>query len=181
MAGRDVLMIGAVMSRVARRCLSSALLVAASLFPQGAANANTGHGSPAAVLSSDVTVTQGALQGSPRDASGVLAFKGIPYAAPPVGPLRWRAPQPPLPWTGVRDATDFGQRCMALPGRGLAKLDGPASEDCLFVNIWTGARSPGEKRPVMVWIHGGAFQFGAGASPTRMGRIWRPRASSSSA
>jgi para-nitrobenzyl esterase len=160
-------MIGVVMLRVARRCLSSALVVAASLCPLAAASANTG--SSATVLSFDVTLIQGALSGSPRDASGVLAFKGIPYAAPPVGPLRWRAPQPPLPWTGVRNATDFGPRCMALPGRGLAKLDGSVSEDCLFVNIWTGAGSSDEMRPVMVWIHGGAFQFGAGAEPNTDG------------
>lgn len=147
------------MSRVARRLLTSALMVAAALGPLAAA----------ATLSSDVAVTQGALRGNRRDASGVLAFKGIPYAAPPLGALRWRAPQPLLPWKGVRDATVLGARCMALPGRGLARLDSAASEDCLFLNIWTAARSPNERRPVMVWIHGGAFQFGAGAEPNTDG------------
>jgi para-nitrobenzyl esterase len=162
-------MTGAVMSRVAARLLSSALLVAASLFPQAVTNANAEPASPAAALSSDVTVTQGALRGSPRDVSGVLAFKGIPYAAPPLGALRWRAPQPSLSWAGVRDATAFGPRCMALPGRGLARLDSRASEDCLSLNIWTGAKSSAERRPVMVWLHGGAFQFGAGAEPNTDG------------
>lgn len=160
-------MTGAVIGRVARRLLSSALLVAASLFLQ-AAPASAQPVSPAA-LSPDVTVAQGALRGSPRDASGVLAFKGVPYAAPPIDQHRWRAPRASLPWTGVRDATAFGPRCMALPGRGLAQLSDPASEDCLTLNIWTAARSPSERRPVMVWIHGGAFQFGAGEEPNTDG------------
>jgi para-nitrobenzyl esterase len=154
-------MIDVAKSRAARRLLCSAILAVASLSPFAVA-ANSGAAS-AASLSSDVNVAQGALRGTPRDASGVVAFKGIPYAAPPVGELRWRSPQPASPWTGTRDATAFGPRCMALPGRGLAKLVGPASEDCLFLNIWTGAKSSTERRPVMVWLHGGAFQFGAGA------------------
>src|SRR5258708_6661220 len=108
-------MTGAAIGRVARRLLSSALLVAASLL---APTASAEPVSPAAMLSSEVSVTQGALRGSPRDASSVLAFKGVPYAAAPVGDLRWRAPQAPQLWTGVRDATAFGPRCMALAGRG---------------------------------------------------------------
>ena len=115
-------------------------------------------------IDSEVTITTGALRAAPRDAGGVLAFKGIPYAAPPVGPLRWRSPQPAAAWTGVRDATTFGNRCLSAwdqdrePGP-------PRSEDCLSLNVWTAADVVGAKQPVMVWIHGGGFQFGSSASP----------------
>jgi para-nitrobenzyl esterase len=98
--------------------------------------------------------------------SGAIAsFRGIPYALPPTGALRWRLPEPALPWTGIRDATRFGPRPPQAPSRlegllGMAALE--QSEDCLFLNVWT----PGgddAKRPVMVWFHGGAFVFGAGS------------------
>jgi para-nitrobenzyl esterase len=109
-----------------------------------------------------VKVASGTLRGAPRDSRGVLAFKGIPYAAAPVGELRWHSPQPPQAWDGVRDAVQFGNRCLTawdadrVPGP-------PRSEDCLSLNIWTASVEPGEKRPVMVWIHGGGFQFGSSA------------------
>lgn len=111
-----------------------------------------------------VHLEAGALQAAPADAQGILAFKGIPYAAPPVGDLRWRAPQPTLAWQGARDASQFGHRCLSAltpdpePGP-------PRSEDCLTLNVWTAALHAGEKRPVMVWIHGGGFQFGSSANP----------------
>jgi para-nitrobenzyl esterase len=107
----------------------------------------------------------GVLQGAPRDPNGVLAFKGVPFAAPPVGPWRWRAPQPVKPWKDVRDASKFGNRCLSAltndpePGP-------PHSEDCLFLNVWTAAQKTVEKRPVMVWVHGGGFQFGSGSGAT---------------
>jgi para-nitrobenzyl esterase len=99
-------------------------------------------------------------------ADGVTAFKGIPYAKPPIGDLRWRAPQPPEPWAGVRRADTFGPRCVQ-PSRRENSISyyGPEqeSEDCLFLNVWTAAAGAGEKRPVMVWLHGGAFYVGSGA------------------
>ncbi len=108
-----------------------------------------------------VTVAQGSLQGTTRD--GVEIFKGIPYAAPPVGALRWQPPLPPKAWTGVRDAAAFGTSCMQ---------DNPApymsgvSEDCLFLNVWRVAGvKAGRKLPVMVWIHGGGFIRGTGTAP----------------
>ena len=95
----------------------------------------------------------------------VLVFKGIPYAAPPVGDLRWRAPQPAASWQGVRKADAYGNACIQIPGLSLANGGDPGtlSEDCLYLNVWTPQADPAAKLPVMVWIHGGAYIFGAGA------------------
>lgn len=119
---------------------------------------------PAAAQQAPVaTVTGGTVRGATDD--GVAAFKGIPFAAPPVGALRWRAPQPVLPWAGVRDATAFGHDCMQLPfPSDAAPLGTAPSEDCLTVNIWAPADAKGKKLPVLFWIYGGGFVNG-GASP----------------
>jgi para-nitrobenzyl esterase len=103
---------------------------------------------------------------------GVRVFKGIPFAAPPVGPLRWKAPQPVTAWDGVRKADQFSSVCVQ-PSGGRARVnvsvdlaDSPKpSEDCLYLNVWTAAAAPSERRPVMVWIFGGAYAEGAGSSP----------------
>ena len=96
---------------------------------------------------------------------GVLSFKGIPYAQPPVGKLRWRAPLPAKPWKGVHQATQYGHDCMQLP---FPPDDAPirtkASEDCLFLNVWRPAGRSAASLPVMVWIYGGGFTIG-GTSP----------------
>ncbi len=109
-----------------------------------------------------VHVAGGDLRGAPAVVPGIVAYKGIPYAAPPTGERRWRAPQTAAAWTGVRDATRFGDRCLSAL-RNDREPGPPRSEDCLTLNVWTSGS--GAKRPVMAWLHGGGFQFGAGSNP----------------
>ncbi|HUO68406.1 MAG TPA: carboxylesterase family protein [Gammaproteobacteria bacterium] len=123
-----------------------------------------------AALKEPLKLDSGEIGGSVESAPGIHAFKGIPFAAPPVGALRWTAPQPVPKWSGVRDASKFGNVCIQPPGQGrlnIANMAGspPTSEDCLYLNVWTGAASAGEKRPVMIWWFGGAFTEGGGAVP----------------
>jgi para-nitrobenzyl esterase len=106
-----------------------------------------------------VTTDDGAVAGV-RDGS-LEVFKGIPYAAPPTGPLRWAPPAPAAHWSGVRDASQFGAICPQPHGPG-RQFDAPQSEDCLFLNVWSFAAA--KQAPVMVWIHGGAFRFGSGSA-----------------
>ena len=109
-----------------------------------------------------VTIDTGKLKGAVQD--GVLSFKGIPFAAPPVGDLRWRPPQPAEKWSGVRDATAYGHDCMQLPfPSDAAPLGTTPAEDCLVLNVWLPAHHTG-RLPVMVWIYGGGFVNG-GSSP----------------
>ncbi|WP_374408305.1 carboxylesterase/lipase family protein [Pelagerythrobacter sp.] len=106
-------------------------------------------------------IDTGAISGTAE--GDVQAFHGVPYAAPPVGPLRWKAPQPPTPWDDVRDATAFGNACpQPLREEAWAQV-GAQSEDCLFLNVWRPARSG--KYPVIVFLHGGGFTFGAAGVP----------------
>jgi para-nitrobenzyl esterase len=118
-----------------------------------------------------VRVDGGDLQGVLDD--GVVSFKGIPFAAPPVGELRWRPPQPAAKWSGVRQAAEFGADCMqgrfGPPPAAGAPAPRVPSEDCLFLNVWRPVDPNARKLPVMVWIHGGGFVGGSGASPGSSG------------
>ncbi len=106
----------------------------------------------------------GALEGLAPDTNGVHAFLGLPYAAPPVGALRWKPPQPLAPWKGVRKATSFARRCIQHAPYGELEPDSPGmSEDCLHLNIWTPDTSA--RLPVIFWIHGGEFWAGSGSEP----------------
>jgi para-nitrobenzyl esterase len=120
-----------------------------------------------------VKIDTGELQGAVAD--DVVSFKGIPFAAPPVGELRWRPPQPGAKWTGVRQATDFGADCMqgrfGPPPAAAAGAPAPRmpSEDCLYLNVWRPQDPAARNLPVMVWIYGGGFTGGSSASPNTSG------------
>jgi len=123
----------------------------------------------AGAASDTVTVDGGKVRGTSED--GVRVFKGVPFAAPPVGALRWKAPQPVVPWKKEREASAFAPQCMQLPYPAGSPYAGPeqtTSEDCLYLNVWTTAKA-GDKRPVMVWIHGGAWTRGSGSTATYNG------------
>jgi para-nitrobenzyl esterase len=123
-------------------------------------------------MTSDNTVVE-TIYGPVRgiDNGRARVWKGIRYAAPPVGDLRWRAPQPPDPWTVVADATRFGPVC-PQPTLPMVPLDlgAPQDEDCLSLNIWA-STVPGDKKPVMVWVHGGAYVLGSAGQPLYDGTV----------
>jgi para-nitrobenzyl esterase len=123
-----------------------------------------GHG---AACAAQVQIASGTLQGV--DVNGLSIYKGVPYARPPLGELRWREPEPVRPWRGVRKATAFALSCMqtgvSMPG----ETPPAVKEDCLYLNIWTPGRRSDEHLPVLVWIHGGGYTNGSAAMPLYWG------------
>jgi para-nitrobenzyl esterase len=142
-----------------------------------------------AMIPEQVKIDSGLVAGTASGQPTVRVFKGIPFAAPPLGENRWKAPQPVAKWDGVRKADAFGAPCTsgpaafgrggggrgaaapgAAPGAANAAPPAPAappreparSEDCLYLNVWTSANSPNDRRPVMMWIYGGGFTGGSG-------------------
>ena len=111
-----------------------------------------------------IQLHSGPISGNIED--GVRIFLGIPYAAPPVGELRWKPPQETASWTQVRNSTDFSPACPQPKQQDTGKF----SEDFLYLNVWTTAKKPDERLPVMVWIHGGAFNFGSASQPEYNGK-----------
>lgn len=145
------------MSRKQWRSLFVLWLAAASMLAFAPAEAQT------------VRTASGTVRGTTE--GDVSSFKGIPYAAPPVGDFRWRPPQPVANWEGVRDASASGPHCaQARWGAAPGSLSEGSSEDCLYLDLWkpAGAES-GAALPVMVWIHGGGFTGGSGSSPQNYG------------
>lgn len=130
----------------------------------GSATGGGGSDSASLLVDTDKGPVQGALHETTR------AFLGIPYAAPPVGDLRWRAPSPAAAWTDPLDATKKGAPCAqnGLLGGG---FDAKSKEDCLFVNVWTPSKPASDKLPVLVWIHGGAFELGSGSDKDYDGQV----------
>ena len=120
-------------------------------------------------LDQPVRIATGLITGAATADRSVVAFKGIPYAAPPVGDLRWREPQPPAAWEGIRDGSGFGACCsqpvntMQPPYTAEFSVAGEGSEDCLFLNVWTPARSARDRLAVLVYIHGGSGTHGSGS------------------
>src|ERR1035441_340753 len=115
-----------------------------------------------ASITESVAVTGGRISGVGGKDASVMAFKGIPFAAPPVGQLRWSAPKPLVPWEGVRKASDFGNSCIQTivqerkPHTYEFMAHNAISEDCLYLNVWTAGRTPSERRPVYMYILAGA-------------------------
>ena len=143
----------------------ASLLLAAAIVLAKSTRSGGANGTTIKIDSGEIS---GITVGTNND---VRAYKGIPFAAPPVGPLRWKAPQPVKAWSGVRACVEFGPSCPQpnLLERIYGQKLGPTSEDCLYLNIWSGAKQPSDKLPVMVWIHGGGYTMGSGSTPAYNG------------
>ncbi|HVF89421.1 MAG TPA: carboxylesterase/lipase family protein [Blastocatellia bacterium] len=140
-----------------------AIFLTLYLLVAGLGGATAGGRAVNNIVKTDAGSISGAELGEDR---GVRVYKGIPFAAPPVGNLRWKPPQPVKAWTGVRECTAFGAACpqIDLLERLYGQKLGPTSEDCLYLNVWTPSKKSSDRLPVMVWIHGGSYTMGSGAT-----------------
>lgn len=129
-----------------------------------------GQGPAVAADAPTLVVDGGRVAVPAANAEGLRVFKGIPYAAPPVGPLRWKPPEAVAAWSGVRPTESFGADC-PQPTSPASPEDRPKSEDCLFVNVWAPADLAKSKLPVYVWFHGGGSRVGSGAQPLFDGTV----------
>jgi para-nitrobenzyl esterase len=145
-----------------RELVGSAVAIAGLTAARARADDGTPN-APTPVVSTNNGPVRGLME-----AGGIFAFKGLRYGAPPIGPLRFRPPQPPAPWKEVAIADRFGAAAIQSHGQPDAPADEAYSEDCLFLNVWTQGLDRA-KRPVMVWLHGGAFSTGAAGRPTYYG------------
>jgi para-nitrobenzyl esterase len=150
--------------RASLAAVCCAALAALTLTAAGATAAEAGAAAAASGSGGDpiVTTSDGAVRGAAVPGSTVDAFLGLPYAAPPTGNLRWRPPQSPTQWRGVRDATSFAPSCPQNPTFNPFLPPGPTSEDCLYLSVYTPTLRHDASRPVLVWIHGGALTEDAG-------------------
>src|SRR6185369_6059944 len=147
-----------------RRLIAALIVLAACVSLSLRAAPNVGPG----VQTRPVEVATGQLAGVAGRDAAVRVFKGIPFATPPIGPRRWKAPEAPTSWSGVRAADRFAPACMQnvagarLPWTEEFMHQGPVDEDCLYLNVWTAANR-GARRPVFVYIYGGGFNEGSGS------------------
>ena len=152
-------------SKIDRRCFLSRTTVAAGAIMGGGFGTSFAAPSTGDSTGPVVETTTGKVRGTMEDK--VCAFRGIPYGASTAGPGRFRPPQKPQPWTGVKETVELGHRSPQaasglIPEVAAVDVKEPSGEDCLVLNVWTPSATPGHKRPVMVWLHGGGFTSGSG-------------------